>query len=219
MRNMTINEFAEIVASESPVPGGGSIAALCGSLSAALAEMVANLTVGKKKYADSKEEMTDIINKASKLRDKLLNYIEEDSLAYNKVMEAYKLPKETEEEKSYRLIKIQEGLKIAASVPLKVAEISFEILPIAEAVVLRGNQNSVTDALVAAMMARTGVLSAVLNIRINLDSIKDVEFVKDLKEKADFLEEETNKYEKKILELSPFKWYNVKQININCHFE
>jgi formiminotetrahydrofolate cyclodeaminase len=205
MRNMTINEFAEIVASESPVPGGGSIAALCGSLSAALAEMVANLTVGKKKYADSKEEMTDIINKASKLRDKLLNYIEEDSLAYNKVMEAYKLPKETEEEKSYRLIKIQEGLKIAASVPLKVAEISFEILPIAEAVVLRGNQNSVTDALVAAMMARTGVLSAVLNIRINLDSIKDVEFVKDLKEKADFLEEETNKYEKKILELSPFK--------------
>lgn len=205
MRNMTINEFAEIVASESPVPGGGSIAALCGSLGAALAEMVANLTVGKKKYADSKEEMTDIINKASKLRDKLLNYIEEDSLAYNKVMEAYKLPKETEEEKSYRLIKIQEGLKIAASVPLKVAEISFEILPLAEAVVVRGNQNSVTDALVAAMMARTGVLSAVLNIRINLDSIKDVEFVKNLKEKADFLEEETNKYEKKILELSPFK--------------
>lgn len=208
MRNMTINEFAEIVASESPVPGGGSIAALCGSLGAALAEMVANLTVGKKKYADSKEEMTDIINKASKLRDKLLNYIEEDSLAYNKVMEAYKLPKETEEEKSYRLIKIQEGLKIAASVPLKVAEISFEILPLTEAVVLRGNQNSVTDALVAAMMARTGVLSAVLNIRINLDSIKDVEFVKDLKEKADCLEDKTNTYEKKVLELSPFRWYN-----------
>ncbi len=205
MKNMTIDEFAQIVASDSPVPGGGSIAALCGALSAALAEMVANLTVGKKKYADSKEEMTDIISKASALRDKLLNYIEEDSLAYNKVMEAYKLPKETEQEKSLRLSEIEEGLKIAASVPLKVAETSFEILPLAQAVVLRGNSNSVTDALVGAMMARTGVLSAVLNIRINLDSIKDSEFVKVLKEKADFLEVETIKFEKKILELSPFK--------------
>ena len=205
MKNMTIDEFAQIVASDSPVPGGGSIAALCGALSAALAEMVANLTVGKKKYADSKEEMTDIISKASALRDKLLNYIEEDSLAYNKVMEAYKLPKETEQEKSLRLSEIEEGLKIAASVPLKVAETSFEILPLAEAVVLRGNSNSVTDALVGAMMARTGVLSAVLNIRINLDSVKDSEFVKVLKEKADFLEVETIKFEKKILELSPFK--------------
>lgn len=205
MKNMTINEFAQIVASEAPVPGGGSIAALCGALSAALAEMVANLTLGKKKYACSQEEMTDIISKAAVLRDKLLNYIEEDSLAYNKVMEAYKLPKETEEEKSIRLAKIEEGLKIAASVPLKVAEASFEIFPLAEAVVLRGNSNSVTDALVGAMMARTGVLSAVLNIRINLDSIKDDDFVNVLKEKADFIEEETNKYEKKILELSPFK--------------
>jgi len=205
MKNMTIDEFAQIVASDSPVPGGGSIAALCGALSAALAEMVANLTVGKKKYADSKEEMADIISKASALRDKLLNYIEEDSLAYNKVMEAYKLPKETEQEKSLRLSEIEEGLKIAASVPLKVAETSFEILPLAEAVVLRGNSNSVTDALVGAMMARTGVLSAVLNIRINLDSVKDSEFVKVLKKKADFLEVETIKFEKKILELSPFK--------------
>ena len=205
MKNLTINEFAKIVASDSPVPGGGSIAALCGALGAALAEMVANLTVTKKKYADSKEEMTDIISKASQLRDKLLNYIEEDSLAYKKVMEAYKLPKETEEEKCLRRDRIQEGLKIAASVPLKVAETSFEIFPLVEAVVLRGNANSVTDALVGAMMARTGVLSAVLNIRINLDTIKDQEFVIVLKEKADILEEETHKYEEKILKLSPYR--------------
>ena len=205
MRNMSINEFAKIVASESPVPGGGSIAALCGALSAALSEMVANLTVGKKKYADCKEEMTEIITEASLLKEKLLNYIEEDSLAYNKVVEAYKLPKESEEEKAFRILKIEEGLKIAASVPLKVAETSFEIFPLVEAVVERGNKSSVTDALVGAMMARTGVLSAVLNIRINLDSIKDDEFVKELKAKADFLENETNAYEKKILELSPFK--------------
>jgi len=205
MKNMTINEFAKIVASDSPVPGGGSIAALCGALSAALSEMVANLTVTKKKYADSKEEMNAIINKASQLRDRLLNYIEEDSLAYKKVMEAYKLPKETEEEKCLRLERIQEGLKIAASVPLEVAETSFEIFPLVEAVVLRGNSSSVTDALVGAMMARTGVLSAILNIRINLDSIKDDGFVRVLKEKTDKLEEKTRQYEKKILELSPFK--------------
>lgn len=205
MKNMTINEFAEILASESPVPGGGSIAALSGSLAAALAEMVANLTVCKKKYIDSKEEMTDIISKASLLRDKLLDYIEEDSLAYNMVVEAYKLPKEREEEKAIRQAKVQEGLKIAASVPLKVAETSFEILPLAEALVQRGSASSVTDALVGAMMARTAVLSAVLNIRINLDSINDPVFVNELKEKADFLEEETIKYEKKILNLSPFK--------------
>ena len=155
MKNLTINEFAKIVASDSPVPGGGSIAALCGALSAALSEMVANLTVTKKKYADSKEEMNAIINKASQLRDRLLNYIEEDSLAYKKVMEAYKLPKETEEEKCLRLERIQEGLKVAASVPLEVAETSYEIFPLVEAVVLRGNSSSVTDALVGAMMART----------------------------------------------------------------
>ncbi len=205
MKNLTINEFAKIVASDSPVPGGGSIAALCGALSAALSEMVANLTVTKKKYADSREEMNDIISKASLLRDKLLNYIEEDSLAYKKVMEAYKLPKETEEEKCLRLERIQEGLKVAASVPLEVAETSFEIFPLVEAVVLRGNSSSVTDALVGAMMARTGVLSAILNIRINLESIKDDEFVRVLKEKADILEEKANQFEKKILELSPFK--------------
>jgi formiminotetrahydrofolate cyclodeaminase len=148
--------------------------------------------------------MTEIINKASLLREKLLNYIEEDSLAYYKVTEAFKLPKETEEEKTYRSEKIQEGLKLAATVPLKVAETAFEILPLAEAVVRRGNKSSVTDGLVGAMMARTGVLSAILNIRINLDSIKDEEFVKELKEKADILEEKTIKYEKKILGLSPF---------------
>ena len=205
MKNLTINEFAKIVASDSPVPGGGSIAALCGALSAALSEMVANLTVTKKKYADSKEEMNAIINKASQLRDRLLNYIEEDSLAYKKVMEAYKLPKETEEEKCLRLERIQEGLKVAASVPLEVAETSYEIFPLVEAVVLRGNSSSVTDALVGAMMARTGVLSAILNIRINLDSIKDEDFVKVLKEKEDILEGKTRQYEKKILELAPFK--------------
>ncbi|WP_019227602.1 cyclodeaminase/cyclohydrolase family protein [Sedimentibacter sp. B4] len=204
MKNKSIHEFAEVVASNSPVPGGGSIAALCGALSAALAEMVANLTTGKKKYIEVESEMNEIKNKAMALRTKLLDDIERDSYAYNKVMEAYKMPKEDDEQKILRNKAIEESAKIAAEVPLDVAETSFKILPLAEAVVARGNSNAVTDGLVAAMLARTAVLSALLNVRINLETISDKDFVLEYKNRADVLQEETLFYEKKVLELSPF---------------
>ncbi|KAF5058240.1 cyclodeaminase/cyclohydrolase family protein [Sedimentibacter saalensis] len=204
MKNKSIHEFAEVVASNSPVPGGGSIAALCGALSAALAEMVANLTTGKKKYIEVESEMNEIKNKAMALRSKLLDDIERDSYAYNKVMEAYKMPKEDDEQKILRNKAIEESAKIAAEVPLDVAQTSFKILPLAEAVVARGNSNAVTDGLVAAMLARTAVLSALLNVRINLETISDKDFVFEYKNRADVLQEETLFYEKKILELSPF---------------
>jgi len=204
MKNLTLKEFADVVASNEPVPGGGSVAAVCGTLSAALSEMVARLTIGKKKYAEHEEEMSEIKEKAFILRNKLVDFIEKDSIAYNKVMEAYKLPKETDEEKSERKAAIEEGSKLAASVPLEVAQSSYEILPLAEAVVIRGNSNAVTDGLVAAMLARTAVLSAILNVRINLDSIDDEEFVREYRGKADELENNTLAYEKKILECSPF---------------
>jgi len=98
MKDMTLSQFADSVASNAPVPGGGSVAAVCGTLSAALSEMVANLTTGKKKYAQHESEMNEIKEKAMLLRNKLIDYIEKDSIAYNKVMEAYKLPKDTDEE-------------------------------------------------------------------------------------------------------------------------
>lgn len=204
MKNMTINEFANSVASNDPVPGGGSVAAICGTLSAALSEMVANLTIGKKKYAEYENEMIEIKDKALVLKNKLIDYIEKDSIAYNKVMEAYKLPKEEEDERNIRKQAIEESSKLAAAVPMEVAEISYEILPLAEAVVKRGNSNAITDGLVAAMLARTAVLSAILNVRINLGSIEDQEFVNRYKEKSDKLEANTCAYEKKILENSPF---------------
>lgn len=204
MKNMTVSQFADSVASNEPVPGGGSVAAVCGTLSAALSEMVANLTVGKKKYAEFENEMKEIKEKALVLRNKLIDYIEKDSVAYNKVMNAYKLPKETEEEKTLRKQEIEDSSKLAATVPLEVAYASYEILPLTEAVVLRGNSNAVTDGLVAAMLARTAVLSALLNVRINLGSIDDEEFVKEYKAKSDELEVNTFAYEKKILEYSPF---------------
>jgi formiminotetrahydrofolate cyclodeaminase len=204
MKNMTINEFANSVASNDPVPGGGSVAAVCGTLSAALSEMVANLTIGKKKYAEYENEMTDIKEKALALKNKLIEYIEKDSIAYNKVMEAYKLPKENDYEKDIRKQAIEDSSKLAAMVPFEVAVTSYEILPLAEAVVKRGNSNAITDGLVAAMLARTAVLSAILNVRINLSSIDDKEFVNKYREKSDELEANTCAYEKKILENSPF---------------
>lgn len=204
MKNMTLVKFVDELASNSPVPGGGSVAAVSGALGAALSEMVANLTIGKKKYIESEEEMKELAVKASQLRTKLLDDIQRDSDSYDKVIAAYKLPKETEEEINKRQNEIQESLKIAASVPLDIAQTSFEIMPLAQTVVEKGNSNAVTDGLVAAMMSRTAVLSALLNVKINLSSIKDEDFVLELQGKVTELEIKTMEYEKKILEKSPF---------------
>jgi len=204
MKNMTLADFAAKVASDSPVPGGGSMAAVCGALSAALAEMVANLTIGKKKYIEVETEMKDVTLKAVSLREKLLDDIQRDSDSYDKVMSSYKMPKETEEEKNARQNAIQESLKLAASIPLDIAETSFEILPLTDLVVSKGNANAVTDGLVACMMARTAVLSALFNVKINLDSINDEEYVNKMRIKVNELELKTMKYEKKVLDKSPF---------------
>ncbi|MDD4780918.1 MAG: cyclodeaminase/cyclohydrolase family protein [Tissierellia bacterium] len=204
MKNMTLVDFANQVASNSPVPGGGSIAAVCGTLSAALTEMVANLTIGKKKYMQVEEHMKEIIQEACNLRNKLIDDIQKDSDSYNKVITSYKMPKDTDEEKVIRQKNIQESLKNAALVPLSVAESSYQVLPLVEEVIEKGNSNAVTDGLVACMMARTSVLSALLNVKINLISINDIDFVNNLNGKVKELEIRTMEYEKKILEKSPF---------------
>lgn len=204
MKEMTLVEFAKQTASNSPVPGGGSIAALAGALSAALAQMVAELTVNKKGYEDAEEKMKELASKAEVIREKLLDDIERDSESFNKYMEALKLPKETEEEKNLRSNLMQEGLKEAAIVPFEVASLAYEIMPLADEAVVSGNKNAVTDGLVSAMMARTAVLSALLNTRINLGSIKDQEFVKEYSEKVEKLENQAIEFEKNILA----KFYN-----------
>lgn len=204
MKNMTLVDFANQVASNSPVPGGGSIAAVCGTLSAALTEMVANLTIGKKKYIQVEEHMKEIIQEACNLRNKLIDDIQRDSDSYNKVITSYKMPKDTDEEKVIRQKNIQESLKNAALIPLSVAESSYQVLPLVEEVIEKGNSNAVTDGLVACMMARTSVLSALLNVKINLISINDIDFVNNLNGKVKELEIRTMEYEKKILEKSPF---------------
>ncbi len=204
MKNLTLEQFSKDTASDAPVPGGGSIAAVCGSLSAALTAMVANLTIGKKKYVEVEQEMQEVLEKAEKIRVDMLDLIEKDCDAFNLVMDAFKLPKETDEEKQQRTASIQEGLKSAAIVPYEIAEKAYSIMALAEEVVKKGNSNAVTDGLVSAMTARTAVLSALLNVKINLDSIKDEEFVSEMRQKVQQVEEKAIKSEAHILSLSPF---------------
>ena len=188
-------------ASSDPVPGGGSIAALSAAVAASLAEMVANLTLGKKGYEAVEEEMKAVAEKMRPLREKLTKDIDRDADSYNTVFSAFKLPKQTEEEKQKRGQAIQNGLKHAASVPMGVAEDAFGILKHVRMVIEKGNQNAITDGAVAAMMARTAVLSALYNVKINLGSIKDEAFVKEMREKVKRLVEETLKEEQEILSL------------------
>ena len=199
MKNKTLEEFTEITASNEPVPGGGSVAAYSGALASALSEMVANLTMNKKKYENVEKEMKEIAEKSKKIRAKMMDNIEKDSLAFNEVMKSYKLPKNSDEEIEMRTKEIQNSLINAAEVPLEVAKESYEILELAEIVVKKGNKNAVTDGLVSAMMARTAVLSALLNVKINLKSIKDKKYVEKTNDIVRNLEAMTIKKEKEIL--------------------
>ena len=199
MKNMTIQQFAMQTASNEPVPGGGSISALAGSLAAALTEMVAGLTIGKKKYADVEEEMKAAIEPMKEICAQLLDDIKRDSESFDQYMQALALPKETEEEKAARTEAMQNGLKAAVAVPLSVAKAACGILPYAETMVVKGNKTAVTDALVATMMARTAVLGAGFNVKINLESIKDQEYVDRIGKEVAELEKQAVEMEKKIL--------------------
>lgn len=199
MKNMTIQEFAMQTASNEPVPGGGSISALAGSLAAALTEMVAGLTIGKKKYADVEEEMKEAVEPMKAVCAQLLDDIKRDSESFDQYMQALTLPKETEEEKAARTEAMQNGLKAAVEVPLSVAKVACGILPYAETMVVKGNKTAVTDALVATMMARTAVLGAGFNVKINLESIKDQEYVDRIGKEVAELEKQAIEQEKKIL--------------------
>lgn len=177
LANLTVKDFLGKTASNEPVPGGGSIAALNAAIAASLTEMVANLTIGRKKYEDKEAQMQQIALSASEYQEKFIKDIDVDSDAYNNVFAAFKLPKETEEEKAARSAQIQAATKIAAEVPLDVARYAYAMMDIIAEVARNGNQNAITDACVAIMTARTAVLSAILNVKINLLSIKDSDYI------------------------------------------
>ncbi len=191
--SMKTSELVHEVSRETPAPGGGSIAALAGSLGAALASMVSNLTVGKKGYEKVWKELIDLANQAQELKDKLLKAVDDDTNAFNAYMEARRLPQNTPEEKKARQHAIQEGLKQAVMVPLTTARLSFDALKVASRVVDIGNVNSVTDAGVGAQIAFTGVKGGIFNVLINLPQIEDREFVEEMKSTCAKMEEEAVK--------------------------
>ena len=199
LANMSVKDFLVETASNAPVPGGGSVAALSAGIAAALTEMVANLTVGKKNYEAVQEEMQEVAKAAAEFRAKFVADIDKDSDAFNEVMAAFKFPKATDEEIEARKNAIQEATKKAALVPLDVAKDAFRIMEIIATVVEKGNKNAVTDGAVAAMMARTAVLSALYNVKINLGSIKDQDFVAQVTSEVQALESKVEDVEKEIL--------------------
>ncbi len=198
--DLTIKGFLAETAGNAPVPRGGSISALNGAIATALTEMVTNLTIGKKEYADVEGQMKTIATEAALIRERLIRDMDRDGEAYDRVFAAFKLPKDTEEEKAERSRVIQEATKEAAMVSMDVAE---EIASVMETIIYvahKGNRNAVTDACVAMMSARSCVLGALLNARINLTSIRDEVFVRRMSEKADYLESEAIRIEKKLLD-------------------
>lgn len=199
LQDLTLKQFIEKTAGSEPVPGGGSVSALNGALSLALGEMLANVTVGKKNYADVEDTMKQNAAKMAEARPHFVNDIDRDSDAYNLVVEAFRLPKETDEEKVYRSEKIQEATKIAALVPMEVAERAFNLLDTIIETTRHGNKNAVTDGCTGAMICRTTILGALLNVRINLGSLKDENFKNELTEKCDRIEKETVAKEQEII--------------------
>ncbi|HOT63863.1 MAG TPA: cyclodeaminase/cyclohydrolase family protein [Dysgonamonadaceae bacterium] len=200
LQDLTLKQFLEKTANNEPVPGGGSISALHGAVAAALTEMLANITIGKKNYSAVEETMKLNATKASALRTEFLTDIDRDAEAYNLVFQAFRLPKDTDEQKVLRSEKIQEATKVAALVPMEVAERAFELLDLISETTRKGNKNAITDGCVAMMTCRTAVLGALLNVRINLASIKDERFVKELSEKCNRIENETLRKEQELTE-------------------
>ncbi len=199
LANLKITEYLEKAAAGTAVPGGGSVAALNAALAAGLTEMVANLTIGKKGYEDVAVEMNDIVERTAKLRKKLTAAIDRDAEAYSDVMNAFKLPRETEPEKELRKQEIQNAFKHAALVPLEVANHAVKVIDLAASAVKGGNKNAVTDGVVAAMNARTAALAALYNVKINLVSIEDDEFVKEMTREINNLEQQAKSKEQEII--------------------
>ncbi len=174
-----LHDFLAELGSAEPVPGGGSVAALGGALGASLVAMVCRLTIGKKGYEAVSDELSTILPRADALQAELRELMQTDIDAFAHVMDAYKLPQETDAQKTARTRSIQDALKHASDVPLRVAELCAEVLTLTRGVVEKGNKNAASDAGVGALMAEAGLRGAAFNVSINLGAIKDAAFVDD----------------------------------------
>ena len=199
LKDLTISEFLGQTASSEPLPGGGCTAALNGALAASLTEMVANLTIGREEFQADEDDMQKIAQTAADLRKKLQNDIDNDAQAYQEVLAAFKLPKNTDDQKKKRSDAIQAAFKTAATVPLGVARDAVQIMDLAARAIKDGNPNATSDGAVAVLAARTAALAAAFNVKINLSAIKDTVFVAELTREIDELERHVLEKEKGIL--------------------
>lgn len=199
--NMTLLEFADETASESPAPGGGSISAYLGSLGASLATMVANLSSHKKGWDERWEEFSNYAEKGQYFKDELNKMVDLDTKAFNKIMTAFGLPKATDEEKKLRAQAIADATKFAIEVPFKVMNLSFESMQLIKAMAEIGNPNSVSDAGVAALCARSAVMGAYMNVRINCSGYDDKAFVSKMVDEGKKIEQSAIKLEAEIIEV------------------
>ena len=196
-----VNDFVAATASKEPTPGGGAIAALTAATGAALAEMVANLTFGKKGYEEVQSEMEELQVKAEAIRHRMLELSQADADVFNIFMNALGLPKNTDEEKAKRTAAIQQAYKDAAMVPFEIGELAYQIFDLAEIAARKGNQNLITDGIIAAINARAAVKAAFLNVRINVSGIKDEAFVGEITTKMKAIENDLDHKEAAVIAL------------------
>lgn len=198
LKDLSIVEFANETASNSPAPGGGSIAALNAAMAASLLSMVANLTIGKKKYMDFSQRAEKIAEECSQYKDLFVNAIDKDASSFNGVMAAMKLPKDTEEEKEIRSAKIQEEYKNAIEVPLSLGTKVTELYSYCKELAQNGNSNAITDVAVALINIRAASEGAFLNVKINLNSLKDEKYKHELEEKMESVNKLVEENEREI---------------------
>jgi formiminotetrahydrofolate cyclodeaminase len=187
----SIGNFAELVAAGTPAPGGGSVAAYCGVLAASLGQMVCNLTIGKPKYAGVEQRITEIRTELEHLGERLTVLIAEDAASFEAVLEGYRLPKDTDEQKARRSAQIQIALKGAVEVPVETAQRGFEVLRLLRELADIGNANALSDVAVGAQLAQTAIRGASYNVGVNLDSISDREAVDITRQKMKAMIEES----------------------------
>ena len=197
--SLSLREFMNETASESPAPGGGSVSAYMGSLGAALGTMVANVSGHKRGWDDRWKEFSVWAEKGKEIQDRMLKLVDEDTEAFKRIMEAYSLPKKTEEEIRIRKSAVQEATRNATIIPLKIMETAFPAFSLIMEMVENGNPNSVTDAAVGALAIRSCIRGAFLNVRINASGLDDKEFVRELLDKGKAIESDAAREEEAIL--------------------
>jgi len=188
--NQSLQEYFNELSSNSPTPGGGNVAALCGALSASLGTMVCNLTIGKKKYADVEDELSMLKVNLDQYKKKFFELASKDNEAFEKVMIAFKLPKESDAEKELRSQKIEEATIHAAEVPSVVIKNCSELLPLVKIVVEKGNRNSLSDAGVSVLLIDTAAKGAYLNVLINCASLSNQTIANEMKKGVEILVDE-----------------------------